>query len=321
MASPFRPGGTIQPALACGQSEAQPGDTVPLHWSDVPVAALSSDNWIGLYAVGALDSVPCAAVFTGGTSPGGTDFGLPASLLPGAYEFRLWAAKGPVGRLATSNGLRLLDGSGQPRGVITGWGLLSAAMAPGATVRGFFHLDSPASTDRIDVVAVGSSTGLTGGRYLYGAADGYRDLVLPTSTAQGFYQIALWSGTSGQIVALGPPFYVPVTVPKPACQLDRVWDTLRNNGSAQRFNYLMGPADSAAIVHVNAVGDAEGAAPPLTGTLPNAGGVGWDGAAPTVYVDLPLTPSNISPGTYEGRLYEGGSSVRLATTAPFTVTA
>jgi SKICH domain len=81
---------------------------VTVTWSGI--AAPTSTDWIGLYAVGTVNTAEITWIYVSCTQgvgavrdSGSCAFQLPSSLTPGSYELRLFARNGYT-LLATSNG-------------------------------------------------------------------------------------------------------------------------------------------------------------------------------------------------------------------------
>jgi hypothetical protein len=72
-----------------GNQYLGPGTTFTVSWSEVQ--SPTPKDWIALYPSGAADSGYITWVYTTGTAAGSTEFTIPRSVTPGAYELRMFS--------------------------------------------------------------------------------------------------------------------------------------------------------------------------------------------------------------------------------------
>jgi hypothetical protein len=300
------------------------GSTVGVYWR-IPTELNDVKNWFGLFRVD--DHSPydtlIQPIYTNNVAVDHANATIPAYIAPGMYQFILFKQGAtdhtPV-YLTQSQGFYVTDSVVDAWVAVRGAGI--GGYVPGGELYTDYHLETPHAGDMLDIVPAGASTSQSAATYTDPSGnasavyDGRRTVPIPSGLTQGYYEVVIFSGSGGAVVARSEMFFVTVTNSIVDAAIVRVWDSIRNNGSSQRFNYTRGPAASNNVVKIVPVGSAEGVTPTLSVTLPNsAGSMGLD-----VYADVALTTSNISPGTYVGRLYIAGSSARSCETAPFTVT-
>jgi hypothetical protein len=95
-------------ALAVSSSSVPAGGTLTVTWGGI--AALTSTDWIGLFAPGAANTsylewiyVNCSRVADAPRASGSCSFTVPGAVAPGSYHLRLLANDGFTGLLATSD--------------------------------------------------------------------------------------------------------------------------------------------------------------------------------------------------------------------------
>jgi hypothetical protein len=89
------------PTLAVSPVTVPATGTLTVNWRGI--AAPTSTDWIGMYAIGAADNAYITRLFTSGLATGTTPFALPQGTGAGSYELRLFA-NNTLTRLTTSNG-------------------------------------------------------------------------------------------------------------------------------------------------------------------------------------------------------------------------
>ena len=181
--------GSRQVNLVVGPTAVQAGGILNATWS--AIASPTSTDWIGLYQPGAHDTafidwiyVSCSKTLANALASGSCPFVVPASVVPGAYELRLYASDGFM-RLAISDAFTVIGDT------VPFLSVSPTTIQPGGTVSSTWSgIAAPSSTDWI-------------GLYQRGAADGaYIDWVYVSC-----------SKTAGSPQATGScPFTVPVSL-------------------------------------------------------------------------------------------------------------
>jgi hypothetical protein len=82
-------GGQRDVQVAVADASVEPGAPVTVSWSGIGTP--SSDDWIGLFPVGAPDEARIAFVFTNGGTSGTVELPVPEALTDGMYELRLFS--------------------------------------------------------------------------------------------------------------------------------------------------------------------------------------------------------------------------------------
>ena len=191
-------------SLSASPTNVAAGGTVTAIWSGV--CAPTSRDWIGVYLPGAANTSYVAWAYTTGAASGSVPLTIPAVLVPGTYELRLFS-NGGYTRLAVSN---FTVGP-----VCTGGNLSaspSSVAAGGSVTATWSSVCAPTSRDWIGIFLPGAAnTSYVAWRYTTGTASGSVPFTIPASLAPGTYELRLFAnngytrlGTSNAIVVTSP---------------------------------------------------------------------------------------------------------------------
>ena len=298
---------TVVPGCTGGALNASPtslaaGSAVTAAWS--AVCAPTTTDWIGLYVPGAPDSSYVTYRYTTGTAAGSVQLTVPATAAPGTYELRLFSANSTT-RLAVSNPFTVVAGCTVPT--------LNAnptSVGAGASVTAIWSgICAPSTRDWIALASPGAPvSSYLAWVYTNGAASGSVALTVPSTLAQGTYELRLFSNGGYTQLAV-----TTITVGA-GC-------TGGANLGASPASVVRGSAVTATWSNVctPTVRDWIGIFAP---GAPNTSYVAWRYTTGTGSGSVPLTvPSSVAPGTYEIRLFANNGYARLGTSNPFAVTA
>jgi ELWxxDGT repeat protein len=292
------------PTISASPGTVTAGSPVTATWSGI--AAPTGADWVGLYgSSGAADPALLAWSYTNGAAAGSLPLTVPAGSTPGAtYELRLFS-NNTYTRLATS----------APFTVAASATTIAASPASvpagGAVTATWSGIAAPTGTDWVGLYdsAAAPDAGLLAWSYTGGAAAGNLNLTVPLGSPAGAtYELRLFSANTYSRLATSAPFAVTASSPAVSASPDPV-----TAGTPVTATWSGIPAPSATdwVGLYAASGDADTAIVAWTYTDGNAAG------------SLPVTvPANAPAGaTYELRLFSNNSYSRLATSAPFSVTA
>jgi subtilase family protein len=312
------------PTLGVSPASVAAGGSVTATWAGITSA--SASDWIGLYSPSAADTAFIARIYVGcGTSPGGAavpsgscPFPVPGSVSPGGYELRLFS-NNTFTRLATSGPLTVTTAavtlSVSPASVAAGgsvtatWGTIT-----GPTPADWIGLYTTTAADTAFLsriyVGCGASPGASG------VATGSCAFPIAGTVTPGTYQLRLFSNngftrlaTSGNFTVTAPSATSlsasPASMTLPA-SVTATWSGIpQATASSTDWIGLYAPSASNTTyrtwVYVSCS---------VSPTTPRSSG----SCAMTL-------PSNLTPGTYELRLFSNNGFTRLATSNTFAVVA
>jgi hypothetical protein len=288
-------------ALNASPMSVAAGSAVTAAWS--AVCAPTATDWIGLYVPGAPDSSYLTYRYTTGTASGSVQLTVPATAAPGTYELRLFSANSTT-RIAVSNAFTVVAGCTVPT--------LSASptsVGAGGTVTATWSgICAPSTRDWIALAAPGApATSYLAWVYTNGAASGSVPLTVPSTLAQGTYELRLFSNGGYTQLAV-TTITVGAGCTGPASLGASPASVVRGGTVTATWSNVCTPT----------VRDWIGIFAP---GAPNTSYVAWRYTTGTGSGSVPLTvPASLAPGTYELRLFANNGYARLGTSNPFTVT-
>ena len=265
------------------------------------VATPTARDWIGLYASAtAGDASYLAWRYTTGTAAGTVPFAIPADVPAGtAYELRLFA-NDSYARLATAPSFAVTRAS---------IGSSASVANPGSTVTASWSgVANPSAKDWIGLYATSGAaeSSFVAWRYTTGTASGTVPFVIPAGAAPGStYELRLFTndsysriGTSAPIGVAAPTIAVAPSSVTHGGTTDATWSGVAAPTAKDWIGLY------------------------ASGTAADSGYLAWRYTSGTAGGTVGFAiPAGAPPGTtYELRLFANDGYVRLATSAPFSVT-
>ncbi len=292
------------PTIAASPSTVTSGSPVTATWSNI--ASPTATDWVGLYASSSdPDTAILAWAFTGGGAGGSLNLTVPVGATPAAtYELRL-NANNAYNRLATSAPFTVA-GSG-----ITVSASPSSVPSGGPVTAAWSGIASPSATDWIGLYPSSSTPepGLLAWAYTSGAAAGNLNLTVPAGATPGAtYELRLFTNNTYTRLATSTPFSVTASTTAIAASPSSVPAGSPVTGT---WSGIASPTGVDWVGLYANSGD------------PDAAIVAWayTGGGASGNLNLTVPVSAATGATYELRLFSNNSYTRLATSAPFSVTA
>jgi RHS repeat-associated protein len=260
-------------------------------WSGI--VGPTATDWIGLYVPGSADTDYLRRQNTNGAASGSAAFALPATLVAGTYELRLFA-NNTYTLLATSNTFSVTTLSANPPGATQG----------GSTTVTWTNIISPTVRDWIALATPASPNGTyLSRRYTTGTASGSTTFDIPAAAALQTYELRLFANNTTTRLATttitikGPfSFSASPSTVAPGASATATWANILAPSATDWVGlYAQGAADA----HYQARAYTSGVA---SGSL-----------------NLPV-PADTGSGSYELRLFSNDTFTRLAVSNAFTIT-
>jgi hypothetical protein len=284
------------PTVTANSTTLNPGSTTTINWT--AIVGPTPTDWIGLFPIGAPDSVSAASAFwfTGGAVSGSLVVTLPATLPVGTYQLRLFA-QSSLQRLAVSSTLTLTNATVAAS---------PSTVGPGAAVTATWSgIATPTATDWMVLVRTGAAdTNWLASWYTTGTGSGSRTITLPATATDGTYELRLFAQDSWRRLAVSNTITVLPTIltasPAVVVPGGTVTATWSNIGAPTAKDWFTIAATGA----------------------PENGYVAWAYTTGTGSGSRDIVfPKWVAPGTYELRLYSNDTWKRLAVSNSFTVPA
>ena len=269
------------------------GGTLTVVWEGIGVP--SATDWVALAPVGAADTTYVAWQYTTGTGDGSMSLTIPASVIRGTYELRLFARNG-LQRLAVSEPVRVSEA--------TPLTASPAEVAPGGSLMVTWHDQLTSSaTDWLALTLVnGPDASYVAWAYATGRPSDSAFLLLPDAMTAGSYEVRLYANNtytrlavsnSVTVSAPGPSLTASPAATAPGGTLTMRWQNIAAPTALDWVGlYAVGAEDEGYLTRWYTTGRASDRL-------------------------LAVLPGSLADGSYELRLFADDTWTRLATSNAF----